>query len=316
MNHRPLRRLAVATAALAVVAGCSGSGAAPTEQTLAGIGRIPGAAAAAGVVTVDGVRAVMPPLEGPVLAERAGGNKLLVIGDSILAATASRYGGAMCDELVPRGWRVAVEAEAGQMVGFGRTVVRERITEGWDAAVVFLGTNYGGNEESYENDLDRIVVSLGPRPTLLLTATEYKASIAQVNRAIRRVAARNPHASVLDWGAVSLQAGVLNRDKVHPTAAGRTLLVESISAAAGDAPSGTGSCLPSVYVDDSLVTRDDFVPSARSNGNSEGIDVANDGASSVDTTSGPAVTQAPMTTVDVSVPATSLNSVPATDPAG
>lgn len=269
-----LPRRAVAVAFLLVVAaGCSVTSSEPTEQTLAGIGRIPGAAEAAGVVTADGVRAVMPPLEGPVLGERAAGNKLLVIGDSILAATASRYGGAMCDELVPRGWRVAVEAEAGQMVGFGRTVVRERITEGWDAAVVFLGTNYGGNEERYESDLDRIVVSLGPRPTLLLTATEYKSSIAQVNRAIRRVAARNPHASVLDWGAVSLQAGVLNRDKVHPTTAGRTLLVESISTAVGDAPEGSpgakGSCLESLYVDDSLVTRDDFVPSASSGSQSD-----------------------------------------------
>lgn len=264
MADRSTSRRSIRGAALAVAvvfaSACSGVGSERTEQTLAGIGRIPGAAAASGVVTVDGVRAVMPPLEGPVLATRAAGNKLLVIGDSILAATASRYGAAMCEELVPRGWRVAVEAEAGQMVGFGRTVVRERITEGWDAAVVFLGTNYGGNEKNYENDLDRIVVSLGPRPTLLLTATEYKPAIAEVNRAIRRVASRNPHASVLDWGAVSLQQGVLNRDKVHPTNAGRVLLVESISAAVGDAPAGPGACLPSLYVDDSLVRRDDFVP--------------------------------------------------------
>lgn len=292
LSGRLPRRVAAAALILApVVAGCSAAGSEPSEQTLAGIGRIPGAAAAAGVVTVDGVRAMMPPLEGPVLGERAGGNKLLVVGDSILAATASRYGGAMCDELVPRGWRVAVEAEAGQMVGFGRTVVRERITEGWDAAVVFLGTNYGGDEAKYESDLERIVVSLGPRPTLLLTATEYKTTIAQVNRSIRRVAARNPHASVLDWGAVSLQAGVLNRDKVHPTTAGRTLLVESISAAVGDAPpsSAKGACLESLYVDDSLVTRDDFVPSSaasRDPGSSSSVPVPVDTAveSTPDTT--------------------------------
>ncbi len=261
MVSRSSRRIAVSVGiSVALVSSCAGVGSEPAEQTLPGIGRIPGAAASAGVVTVDGVRAVLPPLEGPVLAERATGNKLLVVGDSILAATASRYGGAMCDELVPRGWRVAVEAEAGQMIGFGRTVVRERINEGWDAAVVFLGTNYGGDEKKYEADLERIVASLGPRPTLLLTATEYKPTIAQVNRAVRRVAARHPHASVLDWGAVSMQAGVLNRDRVHPTTAGRTLLVESVAAAVGDAPSGKGACLESVYVDDSLITRDDFVP--------------------------------------------------------
>lgn len=240
-----------------VLASCARGGDAVTEETLAGIGRIPGAAASAGVVTVSGIRATVPGVEGQVLGPNAGGNRMLVIGDSILAGTASRYGGALCGELVPLGWQVAVEAEAGRMVDFGRTVVRERITEGWDAAVVFLGTNYGGNEQTYETDLGRIVDSLAPRPTLLLTATLYKSSIAQVNRVIRRIAARSPHVSVLDWGSASTQNGVLNRDKVHPTEAGRELLVTSIAAAVGNAPSGAGKCLPSLYVDDSLVTQDD-----------------------------------------------------------
>lgn len=253
--YRP--RLGALLCAALVLASCARGGDAVTEETLAGIGRIPGAAASAGVVTVSGIRATVPGVEGQVLGPNAAGNRMLVIGDSILAGTASRYGGALCAELVPLGWQVAVEAEAGRMIDFGRTVVRERITEGWDAAVVFLGTNYGGNEQTYETDLGRIVDSLAPRPTLLLTATLYKPSISQVNRVIRRVAARSPHVSVLDWGSASTQNGVLNRDKVHPTEAGRELLVTSIAAAVGTAPSGLGKCLPSVYVDDSLVTEDD-----------------------------------------------------------
>ncbi|MFM9225949.1 MAG: hypothetical protein ACKOQ1_04890, partial [Actinomycetota bacterium] len=154
--------------AVPFVSACSASRATPSEETLAGIGRIPGAAASAGVVTVSGIRATVPGVEGPVLGANSAGNRLLVVGDSILAGTASRYGGALCSALVPLGWQVAVEAEAGRMVDFGRTVVRERINEGWDAAVVFLGTNYGGNEKTYETDLGRIVDSLAPRPTLLL----------------------------------------------------------------------------------------------------------------------------------------------------
>lgn len=252
---RVLRRTALCCSVL--LAGCSRSGSTATEETLAGIGRIPGAAASAGVVTVSGIRATVPGVEGQVLSANAKGNRMLVIGDSILAGTASRYGGALCASLVPLGWQVAVEAEAGRMVDFGRTVVRERITEGWDTAVVFLGTNYGGNEKIYETDLGRIVDSLAPRPTLLLTATLYKPSIAEVNRVIRRIAARSPHVSVLDWGAASTQNGVLNRDKVHPTDAGRGLLVAAIATAVGTAPGGVGKCLPSLYTDDSLVTADE-----------------------------------------------------------
>ncbi|MBM3718814.1 MAG: hypothetical protein FJW53_07590 [Actinobacteria bacterium] len=251
-----LRRLIVCSLASAVplLAACSASRATPSEGTLAGIGRIPGAAASAGVVTVSGVRAMVPGVEGPVLGVNSVGNRLLVVGDSILAGTAARYGGALCSALVPLGWQVAVEAEAGRMVDFGRTVVRDRITEGWDAAVVFLGTNYGGNEKTYETDLGRIVDSLAPRPTLLLTATLHKPPISQVNRVIRTVAARSPHVSVLDWGSASAQNGVLNRDNVHPTEAGRALLVASIAAAVGTAPAGAGKCLPALYTDDSLVT--------------------------------------------------------------
>jgi hypothetical protein len=167
----------------------------------------------------------------------------------------------MCAGLVPLGWRVAVEAEAGQMVGFGRTVLRDRIYEGWDAAVVFLGTNYGGSAELYEKDLTAIVKSLAPRPTLLLTASLFRPTMQQVNQVIRIVASKNPNVSVLDWSTTSVQTGVLNRDKIHPTDAGRQVLVSSIASALGEAPTGPGACLPSKYTDDSLVT-DDVMPSS------------------------------------------------------
>jgi len=200
------------------------------------------------------VRASLANLDGPVLGTVASGNRLLVLGDSILAGTASRYGGAMCGGLVPLGWRVAVEAEAGQMVGFGRTVLRDRIYEGWDAAVVFLGTNYGGSAELYEKDLTAIVTSLAPRPTLLLTASLFRPTMQQVNQVIRIVASKNPNVSVLDWSTTSVQTGVLNRDNIHPTDAGRQVLVSSIASALGEAPTGPGACLPSKFTDDSLVT--------------------------------------------------------------
>jgi hypothetical protein len=78
----------------------------------------------------------------------------------------------------------------------------------------------------------------------------------QVNQVIRIVASKNPNVSVLDWSTTSVQTGVLNRDKVHPTDAGRQVLVSSIASALGDAPTGPGSCLPSKYTDDSLITGD------------------------------------------------------------
>lgn len=237
-----------------VLSACSVSGGANGQMVLQNVGRIPGIATSGGELIIDGQRSTLSSVEGAALGANAAGNRLLVIGDSILSGTASRYGGAMCSALVPLGWRVAVEAEAGQMVGFGRTVLKDRIYEGWDAGVVFLGTNYGGNQKNYERDLTAIVEALAPRPTLLLTATLNRPSMQQVNETIRTVASKFSNVSVLDWGTTSIQSGLLNRDRVHPTDAGRQVLVASIAAALGTAPETPGACLPSKYTDDSLVT--------------------------------------------------------------
>ena len=260
MSAPRFRTIATLIALSGIVSSCLGVGSDATRLTLTNVGRIPGINATSGAVVVDGVRASLANLDGPVLGTVASGNRLLVLGDSILAGTATRYSGAMCAGLVPLGWRVAVEAEAGQMVGFGRTVLRDRIYEGWDAAVVFLGTNYGGSAELYEKDLTAIVKSLAPRPTLLLTASLFRPTMQQVNQVIRIVASKNPNVSVLDWSTTSVQTGVLNRDKIHPTDAGRQVLVSSIASAVGEAPTGPGACLPSKFTDDSLVT--DVMPSS------------------------------------------------------
>lgn len=237
-----------------LLSACSVTGGANGQMILQNVGRIPGISTSGGELIIDGQLSTLSSLEGSNIGASAAGNRLLVIGDSILSGTASRYGGAMCSALVPLGWRVAVEAEAGQMVGFGRTVLKDRIYEGWDAAVVFLGTNFGGNQKNYERDLTAIVEALAPRPTLLLTATLNRPTMQLVNETIRTVASKYSNVSVLDWGTTSIQPGLLNRDRVHPTDAGRQVLVASIASALGTSPESPGACLPSKYTDDSLVT--------------------------------------------------------------
>ncbi len=287
MFRRRFLTLAAILCSLSVLSACTGSGASGLTE-LQHVGRIPGINSAGGSVVVDGVRANLSSLEGATLGSKAAGNRLLVIGDSILSGTASRYGGALCVAVVPLGWRVAVEAEAGQMVGFGRTVLRDRIYEGWDAAVVFLGTNFGGSKENYERDLTRIVESLAPRPTLLLTATLYRDTMQQVNEVIRVVASKNSNVSILDWGTASVQPGLLNKDRVHPTNAGRAVLVSSIAAALGTAPTGPGACLPAKFTDDSLV-EDDIMPATTMPGDTIPYNTAPTTTAPVNTTTTTAV---------------------------
>ncbi|MFM8793504.1 MAG: SGNH/GDSL hydrolase family protein [Acidimicrobiales bacterium] len=251
MRPRRLPALPAAAAAVLALSAC-GAGNPAGDAVLQGVGRIPGASPAGASAAVDIGSLRAPAREGATLGEKAVGNRVIIIGDSILAGTAARYGNEMCRELSVLGWRSVVEAESGQPAYFGREVLRERIYEGWDAAVVFLGSNQSPNIERYRTDMTRIVESLAPRPALLLTTTLFRDSQKAVNDVIREIAGTYDNVSLLDWGTASLQEGVLNADRVHPTSTGRTFLVKSVASALGPAPSGTGGCISAKFEDDSM----------------------------------------------------------------
>ena len=298
MSAPRLRTLSFILVLCGLASSCLNTTSTRSQLSLNNVGRIPGINSAGGSLVVNGVRSSLAALEGAPLGASVTGNRVLVLGDSILAGTASRYGGAMCGALTPLGWKVAVEAEAGQMVGFGRTVLRDRIYEGWDAAVVFLGTNYGGSAKNYQRDLTAIVESLAPRPTLLLTATLFRPTMVEVNQVIRLVASTHPNVSVLDWGTTSTQPGLLNKDGIHPNDTGRQVLVSSVAAALGNAPLTPGSCMPSKYTDDSLVLND-VMPSSTLPG-----ETTTTVAGVVSTTSTTIVGSSPVTSTTIAVTTT------------
>jgi hypothetical protein len=202
-------------------------------------------------VNVDGT-------EAQLIGEIAEGNRILMIGDSILASTSLRYGNHMCEAVVPLGWQVAVEAEPSRFIDFGNRVLDKLLLddatpeEDWHAAVVFLGSNYGGDEAKYEAELVRILDRLAPRPTLLLTVTEYRPDYVEVNEVVNRLGAERDNVTVIDWTTISETPGVLSNDRLHPTDAGRRVLAESVAAALGPVD-GVGECLRSTFRDDSAV---------------------------------------------------------------
>lgn len=260
MNLRPLLVAITMTA----LAGCSSSSSTvQSSNTLGGVGILPvnNLALGGGGASL----AVQSQITGPIIGSVAKGNRLLVLGDSILAGTAVRYGGAMCRQVVQMGWRVAVEAEAGQAADFGREVLRARLAEGWDAAVVLLGTNPSASLDAFTRDFTAIITSLAPRPVLVLTTSVYKSRQAGVNSAIQTIAAANSNVTLMDWAAISSSPNILNPDGIHPTESGRAVLVAAIGQALGPAPTTPGKCLESKFTDDSL--NDSVMGSTTSNPN-------------------------------------------------
>ena len=260
-RSRAIRSLLVA-ATVGIAAACGSVVGDVDDGVLDGVGRLPGYDFWAPVTLPDGAEVNFPLPEGGPIGPIAAGNRVLLIGDSILASTSRRYANEMCATLVPLGWQVSVEAEAGRFSEFGVRVVQSRLSAGWDAAIVYLGTNYEGNTESYARNMRRIFDLLGPLPTVVLTTGEFRRAQREVNDVIRETAAEFDHVRVLDWASVAGLRGVTGGDRIHLSETGRAVLAATVARALDAAPSGSGRCLESRFTDDSAIRRDVLPPSA------------------------------------------------------
>jgi hypothetical protein len=283
MVQMPIRRsLAIVMAAALLAAACgaddeSGGTIPPVTPvpTLGGVGAVPATPSA----VREPVIVVRPPVnadgtEAELVGSIVDGNRVLMIGDSILASTSSRYGNHMCEAVVPLGWQVAVEAEPSRFVEFGNQVLDKLLRrdagpgEEWNAAVVFLGTNYRGNAVQYEAELVEILDRLTPRPVVLFTVTEYRSDYVEVNGVVNRLGAERDNVTVLDWKTISEAPGILSNDRLHPTDTGRRVLAESVAAALGPV-AGDGECVRSTFRDDSAIRGDSGTVLGRPSSGSE-----------------------------------------------
>ena len=197
-------------------------------------------------------------IDGPI-SERVLSHRVLLIGDSVLASTAPRTGGVMCDVLTGFGWTVAIDAEPGRAIDFAHRVLDERLaigsTDEWDVAAIFLGNNFNGDFEGFTAELDTILERLAPRPVIIYTVTETDDDRARLNEIIRERTRFHRDIVVLDWAEITATDPelLLASDGLHLTEAARQTLVVHTAAALGETPGDTpGECLPSPFQDDSL----------------------------------------------------------------
>lgn len=253
--------IAVAGALLASACGDDDPSDTSTPGSVEGVGVVPptlagGGGASSARVPFDGVPAEVNgshDVESGV-AGAVDGNRVIVIGDSLMESTMVRYGASMCNSLVPRGWAVEIVAEVGQHVDYGIEVLDSQYDPDWDVAVVMLGNNYGGNQTAYEEQLDQIVQRLSPRPTVMFTVTEFESEQASVNESIWRVADRHDNVMMIDWNAeTTADPSLLAGDGLHLSDDGKNRLAGLIGERLGAAPEGSvGDCLDDDYFDDSI----------------------------------------------------------------
>ena len=180
------------------------------------------------------------------------GNRVLMIGDSVTASVAKRYGGEACKALVPLGWQIEIDAEVGRFIDFGKLVLDKRLDAGWDAVIIFLGNNYGEDQVVFESYLHAMLARLAPKPTILINTSLFDPVQQQVNDAIAYDAAAYPNVAIIDWAKVTYDDQTLTgADGLHLTPAGRNALAYQLAAALGEAPAQPGKCLDTNFHNDS-----------------------------------------------------------------
>lgn len=201
------------------------------------------------------------PIEGEIV-DAVDRYHIILIGDTALASTAPRNGGAMCDSLAGFGWTVEIAAEPGRFVEFGEQVMNELLSapdaEQWDVTGVMLGNHFDGDIDAFAERYDALLDRLWPRPTLVYTLAEVSDDAVAINRVIRAKARLRANVVVADWAAEtqteSDRDDLLDDGGPRLTRAGTERLVQLTAAALGRTPDGEpGECLPSVFTDDSAI---------------------------------------------------------------
>ena len=271
-----LRTTAAAAAVVACAVSCGG---ADETSTVATIDRVPETVDIGGFpepLTDDSVPLTVPmatqpatsvattepppePISGPI-GDEVFGNRIIVIGDTSIVATAPRSDGELCDALEAFGWQAEIAAEVGRFIEFGRVVYDARIAPGtgddWDVAAVMLGNHFQGDVAAYRQELDELLEALDPRPTIVYTLVENDTYQADLNEIIRELPRFHPHVVVVDWAEiVAAEADVLTADTPSGLSVegGRRLALFTV-AALGEAPTGDEpGCLDPFFVDDSAI---------------------------------------------------------------
>lgn len=259
-------RVAVALVVLASVVACAGDEtAAPPSVVVPGtveIGGMPGELSGTTVATLPEIEQTTTttepdaePISGPLVDEVLD-HRVLLIGDTALAATTPRAGGILCDVVTGFGWDVEVEAETGRSIEFADVVLDELAVDEWDVVGLMFGHHLADTVDEFEQRLDAVLDRIGDRPVILYTVAETGDEQVAVNRAIRDRARSRPNVVIVDWAdATSIEPDVLlDEGGPQPSEIGAGRLALFTAALLSRTPSDEpGTCLESVFVDDSAI---------------------------------------------------------------
>ena len=158
-----------------------------------------------------------------VLVEHRGPEAITVVADSVLLGAKSALESAFGD-------LVTVDAKVNRQFEQGTALLRELRESGQlgDFVVIHLGSNGILNDAMF----DRMMAVLGDVPRVFfMTVSVPREWESRVNDVLRRGAARNGNASILEWwGATQSRPEIFGPDGVHIGPSGAQLIVDLVAA--------------------------------------------------------------------------------------
>lgn len=157
--------------------------------------------------------APVEPIVG-LVGEAVDGDRVLLVGDSMLASAAPPADIRVCDALTLFGWDVEMDTTLdGSDLSFVDEILDERFAPDgedddggedldWDVVGLFVGNQLAADELSVNelsDVLDDAIERVSPRPILLYTLTETDATRRRLNEAVRERAEEHENVVLIDW---------------------------------------------------------------------------------------------------------------------
>jgi lysophospholipase L1-like esterase len=152
--------------------------------------------------------------------------RVLLIGDSVMAALNPNYTNAAAKVIGAAGWKVVIDARVYRTTAQGAQVARARRSQETDSVVVMLGHNDGGTPSVFSRRASAALDAVTGVPHVYwLTMREPR--YAGANQMLRSLARHYPNVRLIDW-ARQMKPGWTASDGLHLNGAGATGMAKLI----------------------------------------------------------------------------------------
>jgi lysophospholipase L1-like esterase len=177
------------------------------------------------------VPTTLPPTTPAPTIPKVVPGRVVLVGDSVMAALEPNYTDAAREVLGAAGWQVDIDAEVNRSTLQGGQVVAALNPAPNDTVVLMLGHNDAGSARVFGPRVEAVLQQLaGVQRVYWLTMREPR--YAEANAVLAAAQATHPNLRLIPWAA-SIQPGWTAKDGLHLNGSGATGMAQLILQAIG-----------------------------------------------------------------------------------